>query len=207
MTVSAQTDIFSFIFSVFIFFPVSQLDVCRVKLLKLFQHLIIHKFPHIFDSNVGKANQSLRSYNNLVINNAIFKISLLFDIKLYIILTSRFFFFFFRFVTTTNILFFILFGLSFVLGLFYILKFFFLSVHFNIFSFIRKNWFFHINGRRSFLVNLFCLLVVFRFLLNCFFCCISLSFFFSSDPVTVLNQIVLLIFKFFFVIKISWNSI
>ena len=59
------------------FWSVSQLDIWRVKLLELVEHLVVNEFPHIFDPYIGQTHQPLRGHNHLVADNAILHVPLL----------------------------------------------------------------------------------------------------------------------------------
>jgi hypothetical protein len=69
------------------FWSICQLNVWRVKLLKLVKDLVVNEFPHVFDPYVGQADQSLWCHNHLVTNNAIFDVPLLPNIKFNVVLT------------------------------------------------------------------------------------------------------------------------
>ena len=89
------------VLSIFILFFhfVSQFDIARVQLTELFEHLIVHKFAHIFDSDITQAYQPFWCNYNLIFDDAIFKIALLHDVEFDIILiwTQR------TFLTNTTI--------------------------------------------------------------------------------------------------------
>ena len=53
---------------------------------KLVEYLIVDKLTHIFDSNIAQADETLGGHHLLVINYAIFKVSLLLDVEFDIIL-------------------------------------------------------------------------------------------------------------------------
>ena len=72
------------------FNAVCQFYVADIQLWEFIQNLIIYKLPHIFDSNITKAHKPLRRYNNLVINNAVLKVLLLFYIEFNIICCAIF---------------------------------------------------------------------------------------------------------------------
>ena len=65
---------------------VGYLDVVWVQLRELVKHLIVDKFAHVLDSDVGETNKALWSDHNLIIDDTIAKVPLLLDVKLNVIL-------------------------------------------------------------------------------------------------------------------------
>lgn len=65
---------------------VSQLDIIRVKLRKLVEHLVVDKLAHILQPDVRKADEALWSHNKLVVDDAGTEVPLLLDVELYVVL-------------------------------------------------------------------------------------------------------------------------
>ena len=50
-----------------------------MQLLELVKNLVVNEFAHVLDTDVGETDEAFGSHDNLTFNDAVFKVSLLFE--------------------------------------------------------------------------------------------------------------------------------
>ena len=56
-----------------------------MELREFVKYLVVDELTHVFDTDVTLANQSFWRHNDLVINDAVFKVTLLLDIEFHVV--------------------------------------------------------------------------------------------------------------------------